>query len=295
VVKRLKNDLLPRAPDAYSPVLRLLVIPLLVYLAWLIETFLLAGKNGLLQHPEPAGFAIYTLAGCIVTGMVFPIVCIRKAFATGAVNMFQTGFRSLNRTLVTGSVTGAFVMAAILLFNPFGADRMQFARAFLLLLPGATAAAMVCWVLAGTHIQASVRKGGTVLSITSGVVVTGVLFALSVLAANPSLRMEGPLSRPLAAGFFIALFFFAIRDIYATVMVTAAAEVFTVGASLDPAVLQGMPAGIYPSSILVVIALAGIHWWLSRNYATILVRSDPGPAGGNPRDTSVPEQRRKDP
>jgi len=289
-VKRLKNGSLPPAPDPYSPVLRLLVIPLLVYLAWLIETFLLAGNTGLLQHPDPAGFAIYTLAGCIVTGMVFPILCIRKAFATGAVNMFQTGFRSLNRTIVIGPVTGAFIMAAILLFSPFGADRIAFARAFLLLLPGATASVMVCWVLAGTHIQASVRKGGTVVSITSGVVVTGILFAVSVLAANPSLRMEGPLFRPLAAGFFIALFFFAVRDVYATVMVAAAAEVFTVAGSLDPAVLREMPAGIYPLSILVAIALVAVHFWLSRNYATILVRSDPGPAGGDRQDTSAPER-----
>jgi len=294
-VKRLKNGPPPPVPDPYSPVLRLLVIPLLVYLAWLIETFLLAGQSGLMQHPDPAGFAIYILAGCIFTGILFPIICIRKAFATGAVNMFQTGFRSLKRTLVIGSVTGALVMAVILLFSPFGADRIAFARAFLLVLPSSAAAVMVCWVLAGTHIQASVRKGGPVVSITSGVVVTGILYAVSVLAAYPFLRGQGPLFGPLAAGFIIALFFFTVRDVYATIMVAAASEVFTGAGTLDPAVLQEMPAGIYPSSILVVIALVAVHFWLSRHYATILVKSDSGPAGGIWQDTSDKEQNGTDP
>ena len=161
----------------FSPALRLLVIPFLVYLAWLLEIFLLAGNPRLLEHPEPAGIALYTIAGCILTGMIIPILCIRKAFISGDVTMFQIGFRTFRRTLLACSVTCTIGIGMIMLFNPFGADRLAFANAFILLLPTAVSSVMVCWVLAGTHLQAFVRSGGALLSVTTGVVITSLLFA----------------------------------------------------------------------------------------------------------------------
>jgi hypothetical protein len=259
------------ASNPFSPAIRLLLIPFLVYLAWLLEIFLLAGNNHLLEHPEPAGIGLYTVIGCILTGMIIPIICIRKAFMSGAVNLFQIGFRTVRRTILACSFTGAIGFGMILLFNPFGTDRIAFANAFLLLLPTAAASVMVCWVLAGTHVQAFVRTGGAALSITTGVVVTSLLFASATLAFNPSARQEGALFWPVCIGISTALFFFAVRDIYATVIVIAGSGVFTNSGTLDPVYLQGTHPGIYISSLLAVAVLIGIHIYLSRNYATILV------------------------
>jgi hypothetical protein len=263
--------------NPYSPALRLLVIPFLVYLAWLLEIFLLAGNNRLLEHPEPAGIALYTVAGCIVTGMIIPILCIRKAFITGAVNMFQIGFRTVQRTILACSVSGAIVFGMILLFNPFGQDRLAFANAFLLLLPTAAASVMVCWVLTGTHVQAFVRSGGTMLSITTGVLVTSLLFASATLAGSPSVYQAGTLFRPVCIGMGTALFFFAVRDVYATVILVAGSGVFSGAGMYDPIYLDGTHPEIYVSSLLAVAVLIAIHISLSRNYATILV-----PAGVQP-------------
>ena len=259
------------ALNPYTPALRLLVIPFLVYLAWLLELFLLAGNNHLLQHPDPAGIALYTVVGCILIGMIIPILCIRKAFVAGAVNMFQIGFRTAHRTILACSLTGAIGFGTILLFNPFGTDRIAFANALILLLPTAIASVMVCWVLAGTHVQAFVRTGGAALSITTGVVVTSLMFASATLAFNPSARQEGALFWPVCIGIGTALFFFAVRDVYATVIVVAGSGVFTNSGTLDPVYLQGTHPGIYISSLIAVAVLIAIHIWLSRNYATILM------------------------
>ena len=268
------------ASNPYSPALRLLVIPFLVYLAWLIEIFLFAGNNNLLQHPDPARIAVYTIAGCILTGMVIPLICIRKAFVTGAVNMFQIGFRSGRRTIFACSVTGAICFGMFLLFNPFGTDRVAFANAFLLLIPTAAASVMVCWVLAGTHVQAFVRSGGAGLSIAVGVVVTNLLFVSATVAVNPSFRQEGALFWPVCIGIGTALFFFAVRDVYATLIVVAGSGVFTGADMFDPVYLDGIHPGIYISSLLAVAVLIGIHIWLSRNYATILVPAGPESSAG---------------
>lgn len=264
-------------PDSnpFSPAIRLLLIPFLVYLAWLIEVFLLAGKDRLLEHPEPAGIALYTIIGCILTGMVIPMVVIRKAFSSGAVNMFQTGFRTVRRTLLSCSVTAAAGFGLILLFNPFGADRIAFAGAFLLLLPTAAASVVICWVLVGTHLQAFVRKGGAVVSIPAGVVMTGLLFAVSALVVNMPVRQDVSFMQPLCIGIGAALFFFAVRDVYATVIMLTGLSVFAGAALFDPGYLHGLHPVIYASSVLAVASLVAIHVSLFMNYTTIMVSAEP--------------------
>lgn len=259
------------AANPYSPVLRLLVIPFLVYLAWLLETFLLAGNPHLFRNPDPAGFALYATAACILTGILFPLILIRKAFVTGAVNMFQIGFRPLRRTLLACSVTFGIILIATGAFSPFGADRAAFAGAFLLLLPGSAAAVMVCWVLLGTHIQAAVRAGGVLLSISTGVIITGILFAASALAADPSLRDSGPFFWPLFTGLVAALFFFAVRDIYATILVVDAAGVFASPGTFSVQSLHGIAPVVGAISLAVIAVLVSVHIWLSWHYATICV------------------------
>ncbi len=273
-VSRLNNAPPNMVSNPFSPAIRLLLIPFLVYLAWLLEIFLLAGNNHLLEHPEPVGIAIYTLIGCILTGMVIPIICIRKAFITGAVNMFQIGFRTARRTILACSVTGAVGLGLIILFNPFGTDRIAFANAFLLLLPTVTASVMVCWVLVGTHVQAYVRTGGAVLSITSGVVITSLLFASVSLAGSPSFWQKAALFWLIGIGTGAALFFFAVRDVYATVIMVTGSGVFAGAGTFDPGYLHGTHAGIYASSLLAIAALLALHMYLSRNFATILVPAE---------------------
>ena len=77
----------------FSRSMRLLVIPLLVYSIWLMEIFLLEGNIRLFSRPDPAGLVIYTLVACVLIGSVVPLFLIRRSFLSGAVNLFQIGFR----------------------------------------------------------------------------------------------------------------------------------------------------------------------------------------------------------
>jgi hypothetical protein len=133
---------------------------------------------------------------------------------------------------------------------------------------------MVCWVLAGTHVQAFVRSGGAVLSITTGVVITSILFTAATLAASPSVRHEGTLFWPVCTGIGAALFFFAVRDVWATIIAVTGSWVFIGAGTFDPVSLHGITPGIYASSLLAVAVLLALHIWLSRNYATIIVPAE---------------------
>jgi hypothetical protein len=251
--------------------IRLGVIPLTVYAGWLLETFLLEKNRHLFAHIDPGALIFYTVVVCIATGIVIPVFILRKSFLSGDVNMFQIGFRSLSRTITAciGTLIAGYV--AVILFSPFGSDRGAFAGAFLLLLPTAMAATMICWVLAGTHIQAYVRGGGSRVSIPAGVVATALLFGLTSLAHSAPGSTAEAFSWSILAGIAAAIFFFSVRDVYATMIVVAGLMVFLMAGSIDTLNLSHPAPAVFISSGLAAVVLAGVHLFLFRNYATIRI------------------------
>ncbi|MCK7536236.1 MAG: hypothetical protein MZV63_37250 [Marinilabiliales bacterium] len=79
--------------------------PAALYSAWVLEIFLLGGRVNTFGRSDPRGLFLYTLIACIITGIGAPLFCIRRAFLSGAVNMFQIGFRSLRCTVLTALLT----------------------------------------------------------------------------------------------------------------------------------------------------------------------------------------------
>ena len=258
-------------PALRKATIRLLVIPFAVYSAWMLETFLLEGSMDLFKRFDPAGLVLYTIIACIITGMILPLLCIRKAFITGAVNMFQIGFRSLRRTIFAGVLTCIIGYGAVIIFSPFGTDRIMFANAFLLLLPGAIASVIICFVLIGTHIQAFVRSGGALLSLTLGVLVTAILFGITTFAYFPAVIVKETVFVLFGVGIMAGLFFFAIRDVYATTIVVGVCSVFIYADRINPQYIHNAVPAVWICAGLATFSLIGIHLYLSRNFTTIRI------------------------
>ena len=129
---------------------------------------------------------------------------------------------------------------------------------------------MICWVLIGTHIQAYVRNGGAMISIFAGTLVTALIFALSM-----SILFIGPDFRQIFSGFFAAglisaLFFFAVRDVYATIIVVTSGLMILLNARVDPEYLTTFNPVVVLCGFLVIGVLTGIHWHFSRHYKTVV-------------------------
>jgi hypothetical protein len=256
--------------ESRQAALRLLIIPLLIYVAWCIEIFLLEGRPALFRAPDPAPLVFYTVVGCILIGIVAPVLLIRRSFGSGAVNMFQIGFRPFRRTLAACTVTVAFCYFVVLLVTPAGPARVAVSDAFLLYLPTGIAAVMICWVLIGTHLQALVRTGGAVVSIPTGVVITAILYGVVSLAHTPVAGQGSPMMPSMVLGIVTALFFFAVRDVYATVFVTTTGMALLFPLRFDPALMPG----VIVSAFLAFFALLAVHGYFSQNYATVIVVPD---------------------
>jgi hypothetical protein len=257
--------------SSQSATLRLLVIPGAIYTAWLIEIFLLEGSVQTFEHFDPAGILLYTIIACIFTGIVAPLLWIRNTFISGAVNMFQIGFRSLRRTFLACILTCSIGYGTVILFNPFGSDRFAFANAFVLLLPTAVASVMICLVLIGTHVQAFVRDGGVIISISVGIAVTAFLFGLTTFVLFPGVPGQDILFFSVITGIIAGFFFFAVREVYSTIIVVTVCSVFTMADRLNPFYVQNVVPFVQLSAILTILALAAIHVYLSRNYMTLKI------------------------
>lgn len=254
-----------------SVIIRFLLIPVLVYSVWMIETFLFEGHVQLFLHPDTAGIILYTAVTCILVGLIVPVILIRQAFITGHVNMHQLGFRSLRRTLLMVVLTAIIVWGGVVLQNPFGTDRTAFATAFLLLLPTGIASIMVCCVLIGTHVQSLVRDSGMLVSIPVGVIVTGIFFGLTSLVQFPGMATPDTHFRYITAGILVAIFFFAVRDVWAATIAVTGCLVWLSAGWLDTGLLNQSFSPIVLSSCIATGFLVVVHWHLSRHYVTIPV------------------------
>jgi hypothetical protein len=258
-------------PASFNVVMRFLVIPVLVYVIWVLDVFLFGGVVHLFLAPNGPALILYTLVACILMGLVLPIVLIRRAFISGAITMFQFGFRSLIRTIFTITFTCVVLYGCVLLFSSPGINQRVFVQSFLLLVPTGISAVMICWVVVGTHVQALVRHGGAVISIPVGIAVTGILFCIAVLVMVPVQRSPDLLTMYLGAGMLMAVFFFAVRDIYATSIAVTGCMAFLFSNSIDPRDISAILPWIYAAAIATVAVLVGIHRCLSLRFVTIQI------------------------
>jgi len=261
----------PFQTERKSSVRRLLLIPILLYAVWVLETYLLEGSVGLFWQPQPLPFLLYTVFANGIVGTILPVMCLRSAFMSGAVNMFQAGFRSLRRTVLASGLTALSGYLYLATFTPSGTHAVALFNTFMFIVPAAVAQVMICWVLIGTHVQAYLRKGRTAVSITLGVVVTAVLFGFSFAAHSPPLNQPDLLLLLSAIGAGAALFFFAVRDVYASVIFVACSTMPVVLQGIDPVFTSEFIVSVYGAAALSLVCLTGCHLYLLRNFRTIRV------------------------
>ncbi len=248
---------------------RLLIIPALIYVVWVLDTYLLEGSIFVFSRYQPYPLILYTVVANLFLGVVAPVICLKSAFLSGAVNMFQIGFRTVRRTIPAVTITALAGYLLIVTFTPYGSQRISLAATVALMLPVAVAEVMICWVYVGTHLQAYVRRSGAAVSIGAGVLVTGTLFALSFAAHSPAPDKPLALLPFLLAGIASALFFFAVRDVYASAIFVALVLALVMQGRLDPLYISQISPVVVGCAVLSVLTLAACQWYLSKQFITL--------------------------
>jgi hypothetical protein len=79
---------------------QLIVIPIAIYLIWILATYLLEGRINLLQKPDPLGRFTYTVIANIAIDTVIAIWLLKLSISSGFLTIRQVGFRSVERILI---------------------------------------------------------------------------------------------------------------------------------------------------------------------------------------------------
>ncbi len=74
-----------------------------------------------------------------------------------------------------------------------------------------------------------------------------------------------------AAGCVAAFCFFAVRDVWATVIVVTFSLVILLNSRIDPAYLSPFNIVVVFCGILAVLVLACVHDYFSRHYTTVML------------------------
>jgi hypothetical protein len=244
----------------------LLTNPFASVAVWFLSLFIFADIFGVFRTPDAGMILLYTFVSCILLGTLLPVYFIRRAFIAGTVNMFQIGFRSLRRTFLMVALTLIMGYLIMILAVPAGELRISFLDTILVLLPTAIASVMMCWVLTGTHIQARVRSRGTLVSVVVGVILTAFLFAISTCAYIPVTSVF--FARSFITGVIAALFFFSVRDVYATIVVVTLCSALLSRDTVAGIAGTDMTAA-YLAAVFSIAALTIVHVYFTRNFRTI--------------------------
>jgi hypothetical protein len=260
-------------PDLFFPkrsaALRLILIPLLVSAAWILAVFLFGGMQNIFGENRTTGLIAYTLMDCVIAGTLIPAILVRAALFSGDVNMFQIGFRSPRRTMLTA---GTMLVAVIFLITATSGSHAASGaafRVFIALLPSAISMAMICWVLTGTHVQAFVRSGGSRTSIPLGIAITSLLFGVASIVLLSARGIPGTATTPVICGITAALIFFSIRDVWATCIAIAGILAIVDGVAYNAADHSSINPLAFLCTVITLAGLTGIHLYLARHFRTI--------------------------
>jgi len=212
---------------------------------------------------------MYVLVAGILIGTVAPAIFLKSGFLSGAVNMYQIGFRNLRRTIVTAGIFACAGYLVLVVATPYASSPSTFIGTVLFLLPVAISSVMICWVLIGTHLQAYVRRYGAPVSILAGVTVTGMLFGISFAAHSPPLSDSRFILVAVGIGAATAIVFFAVREIWSAIIFTTFALAWFVRGWIDPAYVTPVSPLVILSAVLAILALLVSERYLMKRFITI--------------------------
>ena len=231
---------------------KLVVIPIAIYLIWVLATYLLEGRINLLQKPDPLGRLTYAVVANIAIGTVIAIWLLKPSISSGFLTIEQLGFQSIKRILIVVSIAGVIGFVLFVVQHPVTLDPVVVLNIFAQTLPVSIAEVVVCWAVLGTTFESVARNKGRIISIVFGAAIASILFGIYHFAHSPPFNEPGTVLFIMYPGILTSLVYFIGRDIYATIIFHNFQALFGVMMSVNVA---SFTQPIYPILILAAVSM----------------------------------------
>lgn len=257
--------------------IRALGTVLLLYVGWMIVTYVLEGSRSTLLRPEATALRVlYSTVANMAIGVAGGIWLLRRMLREGFVSRHDAGFGSWRRSITwlpIGLILG-FGLYAIQGAPSW--DPIIILNAFSQVLVVSAAEVVVCWALVGTALFESMRKNPPdegVLHETAYVhaaAISGaaILFGVYHFAHSPPFNTVSMVLLLSVVGVATGSFFFISRDIYGTLAFHNLLGVFGVITVLEannslPAFRQIHWPLVIMAVVTTLLLVAG-HLWIRR-------------------------------
>jgi hypothetical protein len=231
---------------------KLVVIPIVIYLIWVLATYLLEGRINLLQRPDPLGRLTYAVVANIAIGTVIAIWLLKPSISSGFLTIGQLGFQSIKRILIVVIIAGIIGFVLFVVQHPVTLDPVVALNIFAQTLPASIAEVVVCWSAIGTTFESVARNKGRIVSIIFGAAIATILFGIYHFAHSPPFNEPGTVLFLMYPRILTSLVYFIGRDIYATIIFHNFQALFGVMMSIN---VVSFTRPIYPILILAAVSM----------------------------------------
>ncbi|TFG01855.1 MAG: CPBP family intramembrane metalloprotease, partial [Promethearchaeota archaeon] len=193
---------------------------LAIFAVWMAFTFLLEGMLLTLQRPEAViNRLLYTVITNIIIGTVIALYFVRYNHQQENIDRKKFGFRRPTYTVL--AVVFGFILGLILYIvqNPPTLNPIVIVNAYAQVLVVTIAEIIICWVIMGS-ITEHVSKGrfGDKGSKIIAVLVSSILFGIYHFAHSPPFNTVNMVLLLTVIGIITSVFYFTVRDVYATIV-----------------------------------------------------------------------------
>ncbi|WP_163272560.1 CPBP family glutamic-type intramembrane protease [Chelativorans alearense] len=189
-----------------------------LYIVWTAATWFLEGRIHTLLRPEAVvDRLVYVVVANLAIGVVGALLVLRFVISSGGANREHTGFGRRSPSIswiVAGMALG------LALYFVQGAPSMNpivILNAYAQVLAVSAAEVIVCWALVGGVLKGAFGSSRWV-SAAGAAVVASLLFGLYHFAHSPPFDTIGMVVLLTVVGLLTSAFFFASRDVYATII-----------------------------------------------------------------------------
>ncbi|MDN7024236.1 hypothetical protein FGU65_04915 [Methanoculleus sp. FWC-SCC1] len=242
----------------------MLGIALALYLLWTLATYLLEGRIHLLISGDPAARLTYAVVANLLIGTVAALGIMNVFRRRGGIPRQYFGFQPAGRTLV--SIAGAFALGLLIfvLQSPVTLDPVVVLNVFAQVFTTSTAEVLVVYALVGAAGAWLTRSLGRIPSIIVGIALASVLFGAYHIAHSQPFNTLPLILLLTLVGVVTGVFYFLVREIYATIVFHNFLALFGVVQSIDPANFQAPNALLLGMMVVTVAVLVGTEQYLLR-------------------------------
>ena len=241
---------------------KFIIIAVIIYLIWILATYLLEGRINLLQTPNPFARLIYAVIANMIIGTVIAIWLLKPPILQRFVSPKQLGFQSsAKRVIIAVVVAGLVGFALFIIQKPASLNPIVILNVFSQTLPGSIAEVIVCWALVGTTFESMFFKYNSkrLVSIILAATVSTILFGIYHFAHSPPFNQPSMVVFLMCPGLLTSIVYFVGRDVYAAIAFHNFQALFGVMNNIN---IESLLHPIYP---VIMMAIASI---------SILVLSD---------------------